>query len=237
MARARLARVLRVLSRVDQAQGTSWSQVCVVCAEVLAVHGAAVLFMPDGAPPATVGASDLVAAALEEAQFTLGEGPGITAVRDRRPVYEPELGAASGTDWLAFAGAALQLGVRAVFAFPLQVGAARLGSLSLYRREAGMLAAGQIVDALAVAEMISYVILARQAKAPPGRPREPTDYAARGFHAQVHQASGVVSAQLDIGVAEALVRLRAHAYASNRSVDEVAADVMAGTLRLEEGVD
>lgn len=238
MARERLDRVLSVLGSLRADQGTSWSRVCVVCAEVLGVGGAGILFMPDGAPPTALGVSDLVAAALEEAQFTLGEGPGVAAVRDRRPVHESDLGAASATAWPAFDEWALHVDVQAVFAFPLQVGAARLGSLTLYRREPGMLSDDQYVDALAVAEMISTVILAMQANAPPGRlADELSGYEGKGFRARVHQASGVISAQLDIGVADALVRLRAYAYACNQSVDEVAAEVMAGTLRFDESAE
>jgi hypothetical protein len=238
VAQERLARVLSVLGSLNADQGTSWSRVCVVCAEVLGVGGAAIVFMPDGAPPGALGVSDLVAAALEEAQFTLGEGPGVAAVRDRRPVHEPDLGAASATSWPAFADRALQLHVQAVFALPLQVGAALLGSLTLHRRDPGLLSDEQYADALAIAELVSYVILAMQAHAPPGRLADELEwYEGKGLRARVHQASGVISAQLDIGVADALVRLRAYAYAQERSVDEVAVEVMAGTLRFDDGAD
>ncbi|GAB3718942.1 hypothetical protein GCM10027598_31150 [Amycolatopsis oliviviridis] len=48
--------------------------------------------------------------------------------------------------------------------------------------------------------------------------------------AQVHQATGMVSVQLDIGLPDALVRLRARAYASDRRLDEVAQDMVLGRL-------
>ncbi|WP_370384872.1 ANTAR domain-containing protein [Catenulispora sp. GAS73] len=51
--------------------------------------------------------------------------------------------------------------------------------------------------------------------------------------AQVHQASGVVSAQLGFSGAEALVKLKAYADAHGRGIVEVAADVMAGRLRFD----
>ena len=53
------------------------------------------------------------------------------------------------------------------------------------------------------------------------------------FRFVVHQASGMVAAQLEIGVGEALVRLRAYAFANDRSLSEVAEDVVARRLRLE----
>jgi hypothetical protein len=57
---------------------------------------------------------------------------------------------------------------------------------------------------------------------------------ARGdFHFVVHNAAGAVSVQLDVSVTEALIRLRAYAFANNRPLDEVAEDVVAQRLRLE----
>ena len=53
--------------------------------------------------------------------------------------------------------------------------------------------------------------------------------------AEVSQATGMLIAQLDIGPAEALVRLRAHAYATGRSATDVARDILADRLRLERG--
>ena len=43
----------------------------------------------------------------------------------------------------------------------------------------------------------------------------------------------MVSAQLGVSLAEALVRLRAHAYAVDRPVGELAADVVPRRRRLE----
>ena len=54
------------------------------------------------------------------------------------------------------------------------------------------------------------------------------------YRAEVHQASGMISVQLNVSLAEALVRLRAHAYAQERPIAEVAADVVARRLRFEE---
>ena len=53
------------------------------------------------------------------------------------------------------------------------------------------------------------------------------------YRAEVHQASGMVSIQLKIPVAEALVRIRAHAFAHDRPVGVVAADIVARRLRLD----
>lgn len=47
------------------------------------------------------------------------------------------------------------------------------------------------------------------------------------------QAQGMVMVTLSVTITEALVRLRAHAYATDRRLSEVAADIVAGRLRLD----
>ena len=53
------------------------------------------------------------------------------------------------------------------------------------------------------------------------------------FHFAVHNAAGILSAQRGISVTEALIRLRAHAFSSDRLLADVAQDVIARRLRLE----
>ena len=53
------------------------------------------------------------------------------------PVTEPDLALPITARWQAFAPPAVEAGVRAVFGFPLRVGAARLGALSLWRDHPG----------------------------------------------------------------------------------------------------
>jgi GAF domain-containing protein len=235
MARARLLPVLTALGRFGSNGAASWTEVCVVCAKVLEVTDVGVMLMPDGSSATTLGAAGPVGAALEEAQFTFGEGPCIDAYHSQRPVEAPDLAMAPATGWTAFTDRAVELGVRSLLALPLRVGAARLGSMDVYREQPGVLADERFADALAVADLISFAILAMQAHAPLGHLAEELDGTdGQGARSQIHQASGVVAAQLHIGVADALVRLRAHAYASGHSIDDVAAQVIDGTLRLAD---
>ena len=62
----------------------------------------------------------------------------------------------------------IDAGVRAVFGFPLRVGAVRLGALNLYRDQPGPLADEQHADALVLADVAAELILMLQAHAPPG---------------------------------------------------------------------
>jgi hypothetical protein len=54
------------------------------------------------------------------------------------------------------------------------------------------------------------------------------------YRAEIHQASGMVSIQLQIPVAEALVRMRAHAFAVGSPLGDIAADIVARRLRLTD---
>jgi hypothetical protein len=177
-------------------------------------------------------------AALEDAQFTLGQGPSPEAATGGSPVLVPDLAGAQER-WPAFTPAALGLGVGAVFAFPLRIGAISVGVLLAHRTVPGPLSIEQLADALALADAVTVLVLhcvpaagapadAAWARPRPGWEQPPT------HRAEVHQATGVLSVQLDVPLAEALVRLRAHAYATDRPISEVAADVVAHRLYLED---
>jgi hypothetical protein len=227
-----LARVLAGVRR-DQRLGTSpGPSLCRAAADLLDMSGVAIMLRSAEGAGSSFGASDATVGVLEDLQFTLGEGPGIDAHSSGRPVFAPRLDDPALGRWPAFAPAAVTAGMLAGFGFPLRVGAIRLGALDLYRVQPGSLTAGQVTDAGLFAGVVTHAVLALQAQASPGElPRE-IDQAA-DLRVQVHQASGIVSEQLDIDIADALVRLRAHAYAEGRPVNDVAADVVAGTLRIE----
>ncbi len=99
--------------------------------------------------------------------------------------------------------------MRAIFGFPIQVGAVGIGALNLYRDRPGPLTDDQHADALVVADVAAQAMLILQADAPPGTIAAALD-ASGDFRYVVHQASGMVAAQLDVSVAQALVRLRAY---------------------------
>jgi hypothetical protein len=106
--------------------------------------------------------------------------------------------------------------------------------VTLFRDVPGPLDDLQYADALAVAVVAARTILALQADAPPGSVGAELERGAN-FHFVVHQAAGMVSIQLGIGVTEALVRLRAHAFLGDRSIDDVSRDVVERRLRFDGG--
>jgi hypothetical protein len=163
--------------------------------------------------------------------MTVGEGPGRDADRTGRPVLEPDLAGASPSRWPAFTETALAAGAKAVFAFPLRIGAIRVGVLGLYRAAPGPLGDEGFGDVLLLADYSAQLILSFSTKAPPGGLDELVGPVA--LRAEVHQATGMVAVQLGVGVAEAFVRMQAKAFADGRLIGDVAADIVARRLRLD----
>jgi hypothetical protein len=112
------------------------------------------------------------------------------------------------------------------------VGAVRLGALDLYRDQPGPLTDDQHADALVMADVAAAAVLMLQANAPPGKLAAELE-ASADFQYVIHQASGMVSAQLEVSVGQALIRLRAYAFGNDRPLAEAARDVVARTLRFD----
>jgi hypothetical protein len=213
-------------------------RLCRAAVHALPAAGAGVSVMTAGGIRGVAAASDAASTALEEAQFTLGEGPCIEAFTSRRPVLEPDLeaGALTGTGaaarWPAYVATVQEHGICAVFAFPLQVGAARPGVLDVYRSSPGSLSTSALAQALTFAEVAVEALLDGQAQAPAGA-TEATLERALDCQLTVYQAQGMAMVDLGVSLEDAMARLQAHAYAQGRSLQEIARDVVAGRLRLE----
>jgi len=198
------------------------------------VDGVAVTVVLAATPRETIYASDRVASRLEELTLTLGEGPGVDTFAGG-PVLVADL-AAPGclARWPAFAPAAVRAGVRAMFALPLQVGAIQLGVMSLHRAQPGDLDAAQLADVLVLADTACALLLdAADGSRPDGHQPAPAGLQ----HPEVHQATGMIIVQLGVSAAVALVRLRAYAYAHDRPLRDIAADVVARRLRFDRDGD
>jgi hypothetical protein len=230
-------RRLRILDRLHDGEGhAGYRRLCEVSAEVIGVSGAGIMLMADDVPRGTACTTDHISALIEDLQYTLGEGPCVDAYHQQTPVLEPDLAAPATARWLAFAGPAVAAGARAVFGFPLQTGSVRLGALNLYRTKSGPLSEDQHADALVMADIATQALLAMQADAPPGELATSLEDGS-DFQHVVHQAAGMVSVQLDGTIAQALIRLRAHAFGSNRPLADVAQDVVSRRLRFDADGD
>jgi GAF domain/ANTAR domain len=226
--------VLEAMSGAERGASTSMvDRVCGAAVELLSLSGAGLSLMVDGVLRGTAGVSNPGIASVQELQLTLGEGPCVDAWTTMEPVLEGDLANPERVRWPAFAQAGAGVSVRAVFAFPLRLGAFGLGVLALYRDQPGPLSDDEMALGLVIADVATQTILGLQAGAP-----------ARELHvlladepahwAEIHQATGMISAQLDVSLDEAFVRLRSHAFAGEHSLREVAKDVVARRLRLSE---
>jgi hypothetical protein len=227
-------RWLRITTALGARQGSTPTPLglCAACAEVLAVNGASVVLMGDIRTPGATYSSSTRGENLEDLQFTAGVGPGLDAYRQGIPIIESDLVGRPPARWAGFSGAAVEEGTRAVFAFPLQVGAARIGALTLYQDRAGPLDDDTYADTLVMADVVTRAFLAMQSGMPDGvLADELRDDGA--YRAEIHQASGMVSVQLNIEVGEALVRLRARAFADDTTVAQLAAEIIARQLRFD----
>jgi hypothetical protein len=225
-------RVAEILSTIGQGEQLALpARLCAECLSALSVSGVGVALMTaDGPSGVVLAATDDRARQLEELQFALGEGPCVEASGGGRPVLEPDLMAAGPARWPRFGAAVLTAGVRAIFAFPLRVGAIRVGVLDLYRDTPGRLTVLERADAAAFADAATVVVLHLQ-------DHDSADAALAGpidSQAEVHQATGMITIQLGVSLAEALLRLRAHAYVSGRTVSAIAADVVNRRIHFDD---
>lgn len=225
-------RLLRVLGLVAAGGGTGGARLCEVAAEVTEMSGAGVMVLAEERPQASLCTTDAVSAAIEEAQYTLGEGPCVDAHRQGVPIIVADLAATGARRWTAFTSWAVDAGARAVFGFPIRIGSVRIGALNLYRDRPGALSDDQHADALVMADVTARAVLGALSAAPPGALGADLE-ADTHLWGVVHQAAGMVSVQLDIPVGDALARLRAHAFRTGQPASEVARAVVERRLRFE----
>lgn len=212
--------------------GSAIENVLGATTEMLGVTFASIAVVGSGEHLGAMARSAPDAGPADELQFTLGEGPCVDADRSRGPILEPDLALAGGL-WPAFAPAAVAAGLRAAFVLPLRIGAARVGVLGLYRDTAGELAPDDLADAVAIANVITHLLLEVEEQSGPGvLPGRLRDVVAH--RREVHQATGMVAAQLDVDTGAALARLRAWAWSRGRTLDAVATEVLDGTLRFRD---
>jgi len=210
--------------------------VCMALVAAVSVDGVAATVVLPTRVRETVYASDSVSSELAELTLTLGEGPGVDAMDGRPALAGDLLDPEWLTRWPVFAPAALEVGAKALFALPLQVGSIRVGVLDLYRAEPGSLDRTQLSDALVLADTACALLLDaghdRQGRA---NGQRPTYFGMQ--HPEIHQATGMLIVQLQVSAAVALIRLRAYAYAHDLHLRDVAQDVVARRLRFSPESD
>ena len=228
----------QLLAAVD---GRRWvdaaDRLCEACVLLFDIDAAAISLVFDGANSGTLGSSGEPARMYDELQFLLGEGPCLDSVTTRAPVLVVDLADPDDGRWPVYGPAMLDLQVRGVYAMPVVVAGEYVGALDLFRAEPGQLEGEQLTGANVAAELAGIPLLDLldgDLRAAAGDPNSDAWAELNALsRAEVSQATGMLVAQLEVEPAEALVRLRAHAYSTGRSATNVARDILDRRLRLE----
>ncbi|QWT24486.1 GAF and ANTAR domain-containing protein [Subtercola sp. PAMC28395] len=202
---------------------------CLPFVRDLGVSGASISVVGFGGRQSSICSSGAFAARADALQFDLGEGPRWEALSSRTPVLCPDLTGSENTSWPIFLAAARELGVHAVFSFPMLMGAALVG----------------VVDLYSVATVTSDPAFVAQAKLLTGRVasaavqkalhsaedhRSDESILAPSLRREVHQATGMIISQLDVSASEAFSRLQGYAFATGATLQDVAHKVVARTI-------
>ena len=227
----RLLQIFDLMARREH-DGDVHGLLCSVAADITQLSGAGIALASDSPGMTGYCASGAIGPALMDLETTLGDGPCVEAHRSAMAVEEPDLRTSTNPHWQSYGPMAVALGARAVFGFPVRMGTVRLGALSLYREAPGALNDDQLTDAFTMATVIGRAVLSLQAGAVPGSLSSAMlEESMLDF--SVHQAAGMVATQGEMSVKDAIVALRMHAFAENRSLSEVAASVITRRLRYQ----
>ena len=228
----------QLLAAVDGRRGTEAAdRLCEACVSLLDVDAAAISLVFDGTNAGTLGSSGAAGRMYDELQFIYGEGPCLDAVAQMSPVSVVDLGQHGETRWPIYGPALLQHQIRGVYAMPVLAAGEYVGALDLFRAKPDALVGEQFAGAVVAAELAGIPVLDLLADDLQAAVNDPGSSAWTELHAlsraEVSQATGMLVAQLDVDPAEALMRLRAHAYATGRRATAVAHDILDRQLRLE----
>ncbi len=199
----------------------------------LPISGASVTVVNASRSQHSVCSSDSIASRIDEMQFEFGEGPQWKAVSSGELVVVADIEGDLHSDWPIFWSEVRQLAVGALFAVPMRMGAVTVGAVTLYRTHPGDLSPDQRSSALAIASAIASTAVQRAMRSAlhEEAAESPTSPALRR---EVHQATGMILAQLNTTATDAYSRLQAYAFAHGRHILDVARDVVNRDLTFEE---
>ncbi|MEC3995340.1 hypothetical protein VSR01_18080 [Actinacidiphila sp. DG2A-62] len=150
----RMAQVLRTL-QIGAGSDAIAHVVSAVGAGALGMDGLAVSLVTGDDLTESMWCSDATTRHFEDLQFTLGEGPGPDAARTGAMVWAPDLVRIPFARWPGLTMEAPDVDIRAVFCFPLSIGAISVGVLTAVRHTPGPMTAQQIDDATVLAAALT----------------------------------------------------------------------------------
>jgi hypothetical protein len=204
------------------------------CVSVLPVDGAGLsVFHDDFRVP--LGASDEHAGIAERLQFTLSEGPCLSATQLRRPLAASP--AQLTSQWPHYADALLaRTPYRAVISIPFPAGEGIDCALDLYLVRPTGIRAVALADAAVITDEIAVLmteVAADRSDTGTSFPSSPrwAQTAPALQRMNVWVAGGILMAAFNIEASDALALLRSHAYTSEYDLDEMADAIVSGSVQ------
>ena len=193
-------------------------RLCHACVEILGADGGAITLASTRPERLTVTSSNGTSARIEDLQDVLGEGPGQDAFREGRAVVTRVDGDRGGPFPMFTQLAGDIAGPLTVWAIPMHPGGTTIGVVTLYRSEGTL--EHSLDDAQFLVDAIGAALLDDRSISAGG------PFAAWADRARVHQATGMIVAELAISPDDALAILRAHAYAESTTMDMISTAVV-----------
>jgi hypothetical protein len=193
-------------------------RLCRAYVEVLGADGGAITLASTTSQRLTLSTSNGVSAQIEDLQDVLGEGPGQDAYTGGHVVVT-EVDGLSDRSFPMFSElAGAMTGPLTVWAVPMHPGGTTIGVITVYLRRGGL--EYSLDDAQFLADSVGAALL-----------DDPSAHGLAPFsgwsdRARVHQATGMVVAQLGVGTEDALAILRAHAFAEGANLDTIATQIL-----------
>jgi hypothetical protein len=228
----------QLLAAIDGRRGLAAADsLCAACVMLFGIDAAAISLVFSGVASGTFGSSNAAARVYDELQFTIGEGPCLDSVATHGPILVADLAKPGQIRWPLYRPALLEHQIRGVFAIPVVLAGEFVGALDFFRIEPGELRSDELAGAVVAAELAGAPLLDLMDSDLQAAVNDPSSSSWAEFNAlsraEVSQATGMLVAQLEMEPAEALVRLRAHAYSTNRSATDVARDIVNRKLSLD----
>jgi GAF domain-containing protein len=199
------------------------------CSRLLPVTGVGILLVEDG--ELEVGTTNSPEGeAVEALEVDLGQGPCVDCLRAGKAVVVPDL-RETADRWPDFVPKALEIGIHSIHALPLTGRGELLGAMDIVSRDPLDLDAAELATAQMLADVaVSYILamkLHEQSSQLASQLQRALD-----TRVVIEQAKGILSERHGEELTASFERLRRHARANNRSVRDVAGDLVEGGLRL-----
>ena len=201
-------------------------RMCEATVEILGVDGGSFTLAYADSQRVTLCATDEVAARLEDLQEVCGDGPSYAAYLERATRTLLVDGTVD-SPWPLLSDSVRQVLTRGkIYAIPMKPGPQSMGVATFYQQQPHPLLVDEptgqlLVDAVAVALVRDPGVLDddRHVRADSWNSR-----------ARIHQATGMVVAQLRLAPDDALALIRAHAYAHRQTLSGISDEIIARRL-------